>query len=41
MATLTVKIREALQLVFEPEAKRLLSRIENVAHHYEVRARVQ
>jgi heme-degrading monooxygenase HmoA len=26
---------------FEPEAKRLLSRIENVAHHYEVRARVQ
>jgi heme-degrading monooxygenase HmoA len=27
--------------VFEPEAKRLLSRIENVAHHYEVRARVQ
>jgi len=27
--------------IFEPEAKRLLSRIENVAHHYEVRARVQ
>ena len=27
--------------VFEPEAKRLLSRIENVAHQYEVRARVQ
>ena len=26
--------------VFEPEAKRLLSRIETVAHHYEVRARV-
>lgn len=23
--------------VFEPEAKKLLSRIENVAHHYEVR----
>ena len=27
--------------VFEPEAKRLLSRIETVAHHYEVRARLQ
>jgi heme-degrading monooxygenase HmoA len=27
--------------VFEPEAKRLLSRIENVAHPYEVRARLQ
>jgi heme-degrading monooxygenase HmoA len=27
--------------VFEPEAKRLLSRIENVAHHYEVRARIE
>ena len=27
--------------VFEREAKRLLSRIENVAHHYEVRARVR
>lgn len=26
---------------FEPEAKRLSSRIENVAHHYEVRARAQ
>jgi heme-degrading monooxygenase HmoA len=26
---------------FEPEAKRLLSRIEYVAHHVEVRARVQ
>jgi hypothetical protein len=24
--------------VFEPEAKRLLSRIENIAPHYEVRA---
>ena len=28
-------------MVFEPEAKRLWSRIEHVAHHYEVRARVQ
>jgi heme-degrading monooxygenase HmoA len=27
--------------VFEPEAKRLLSRIENIAHHYEVRAHVE
>jgi hypothetical protein len=27
--------------VFEPEAKRLSSRIENVAHHYEMRAQVQ
>jgi hypothetical protein len=27
--------------VFEPEAKRLLTRIENVAHHYKVRAPVQ
>jgi heme-degrading monooxygenase HmoA len=27
--------------VFEPEATRLLSRIENVAYHYEVRTRVQ
>jgi heme-degrading monooxygenase HmoA len=25
--------------VFEPEAQRLLARIENVAHHYEVRSR--
>jgi hypothetical protein len=27
--------------VFEPEARRLLSRIENVAHHYEVGARAE
>jgi hypothetical protein len=27
--------------VFEPEAKRLLSRIETIAHHYDVRARAQ
>ncbi|MFP5234648.1 MAG: antibiotic biosynthesis monooxygenase family protein [Acidobacteriota bacterium] len=27
--------------VFEPEARALLSRIENVAHHYEVRARIE
>jgi heme-degrading monooxygenase HmoA len=26
--------------VFEPEARRLLSRIENIAHHYEVRVHV-
>jgi heme-degrading monooxygenase HmoA len=26
--------------VFEPEARALLSRIETVAHHYEVRARI-
>lgn len=26
--------------VFEPEARELLSRIENVAHHYEIRASV-
>ncbi len=26
--------------VFEPEARRLLSRIEPVAHHYEVRAHI-
>jgi hypothetical protein len=25
--------------MFEPEARRLLSRIENIAHHYEVRTR--
>ena len=27
--------------VFEPEARALLSRIEEVAHHYEVRARIE
>jgi heme-degrading monooxygenase HmoA len=26
--------------VFEPEARALLSRIENVAHHYEIRATI-
>jgi heme-degrading monooxygenase HmoA len=26
--------------VFEPEARRLLARVENVAHHYEVRVHV-